>query len=213
VHSSDPIHGWTLEATQARLTAEGWHITHVETKPNDGTFRATPDGKLRPVAAVDTSLTAERHGLLMRLSAFTVQTGPGETSAYAMIEAAQPPAVLPLGVIGGILGLMTGWLLAARVAYRLRALPPRRRLPVTALATTTAAILAPLTAQTAHLAYTAAQTAPNPGRFAVAPAYHAYQLSFTNGWAAAAGLTGALLTIALARQLKPTTAPHPEPAT
>lgn len=211
VHSSDPIPGWTLEATEAELTAEGWRITNVETKPNDGTFAATPDGKLRPVAAVDTSLTAERDGLLMRLSAFTVQTGT--TTAHAMIEAAEPPAVLPLTALGGLLGLTTGWLLAARVAYRLRAQPPRRRLPTTALATATAAILAPLTVQTAHLAYTAIEAATNPGRFDVAPAYHAYQLSFTNGWAATAGLTGALLTIALARQPKPTTAPHPEPAT
>jgi hypothetical protein len=223
------VTGWTPEAAAARLTAAGWHLDPYRTERTTGQhYQADPGGVWKTVPTEVTQIVAVRGGLLLNLHGEKVIGGPaeldGDTSVISQVEPARPAVTLPLTVAGAVLGLLAGWLRAARAGYRLRRLSLPRRLPAMVAAATAVAILTPLTVSIYNLGareLTAAAAGPDPvgaERFGVplfiwyaSPNAYLGGLPAGAGWIAAAGLPVALLAVVLAFAVRPAASPAPAP--
>jgi hypothetical protein len=136
--------GYTPEAAQARLTADGWSVTPIESVPS-ASFTSDPvTGALVELPSRGTRFEATRDGLTMQVGGYvTAEQG----NVFTEFWPADTSALRPLTLVGAALGLIAGWLLTAAGAYRMRPLPPIRRRSATALvALALAALAAPTVA-------------------------------------------------------------------
>jgi hypothetical protein len=101
-----------LDATRARLLADGWHLTRVQCTSCDPPQYVT--------------FTARRGDDVLSLEfALGDQGSLGGTYAHIDLTRATPPLAYPFGVLGVLLGVAFGWLAfgwASRRAWGLRAL-------------------------------------------------------------------------------------------
>ncbi len=199
VAASDPwLEPWSPDAARSRLVAGGWHlgptpVIGARTR-TDGSGSATV-----PPAGRSTMLTATRAGLGLRVENDT----SGDTSLTRVILfPSEPFAVLPLTVLGLLIGAAGGWLLVAWSACRLR--PSRASLRWASLGATAAAGLglARPTATTYHLLVYLVTGAADP--YEALPAFGSYVFgsSATLTLLGLAGASVAVLTAALARPVR-----------
>ncbi|MEV8504847.1 hypothetical protein AB0368_08455 [Actinoplanes sp. NPDC051475] len=113
-YPGDPLTtaGWRAEQARDRLAADGWTITRfgVSSLPVTGPGR-------------NGYLSAARDGVVFE----SRWTSDMNADLSVDIFARRSGAYLPITVAGGLLGAVTGWLLAAWGAYRMRVLPILRR--------------------------------------------------------------------------------------
>ncbi|GID30757.1 hypothetical protein [Paractinoplanes brasiliensis] len=118
--------GWTPEAAQQRLAADGWQTGAIA--PRTGkSFAWDPDtGAVAEVPLHGSEFEATRDGLRLEVSGYV---GNGHGTVSVNVWPAGTGAMIPAALAGALLGLVGGWLVAAAGAYRVRALTvPRRRL-------------------------------------------------------------------------------------
>jgi len=113
---------WTAEAARSRLAAQGWRVGPIETRVTTVSY---DDGTTLP--ADDVMFVAERNGTEILVSG--VMERRYSPHAMVMAHGTEPWPVLPLTLAGLIAGLLAGWLLAARVGYRVRRLSPWMQMP------------------------------------------------------------------------------------
>ncbi|MER7275586.1 hypothetical protein ABT369_14105 [Dactylosporangium sp. NPDC000244] len=157
----------TPDEAGARLAAAGWQVEPTEF---DGTLRATRGGveAYVQVAAIGSN-----------------------TMLLVDMAPALPAFTAPLTVAGAVLGLAAGWLLAARIGYRLRRAPLWQRVAVGELAALAVLLMAwPTIVAWGYLVW------PGP---ALTNAYAAYE---TQRLIPAAGLGLALAAVALATVIR-----------
>ena len=125
---------WTVDAARSRLAAEGWRVGPIETRVTTVYYG---DGTTLPADSL--RFVAERDGTEILVSG----TMERRYSPHGMVmaQATEPWPVLPLTLAGLIAGLLTGWLLAARVGYRVRRLSPGLQMPPVVAATVAAVAL------------------------------------------------------------------------
>ena len=130
VADPDPrgLSNWTLEAAQARLSADGWTIGRGEERPVE---HIGDDAG----AAAETvhAFLATRDGHVLLVNAYTAPVPGGSRttiSTYVHPDTPrwEPPAIL----LGWLLGAVAGWLLTGWAGYRLR----HRAMPLRAIAVT-----------------------------------------------------------------------------
>jgi len=127
--------GWNPEHTEQRLSAAGWTVTPGAPLSGHAVTVDPATGAPVDVPVRGTELRAESHGVLLQVRGYvTAQTSSVSVTGWA----ARTPAYLPLVVLGTLLGLVAGWLLAAAGAYRL----VRARRPWLAATVSATAILA-----------------------------------------------------------------------
>jgi len=124
---------WTAEPARQRLQALGWHtepgtVTTIRPLPDDSPLRDA----LGPVSLPTTTyrFLAERDGLTIQVFG-SVREGSADVSVDVWPTAT--PLRWPLVIAGLLAGALAGWLVAAALAYRLRAAGPARRRAGTAL--------------------------------------------------------------------------------
>lgn len=133
--------GWTVEAAQARLRAQGWTIGPADedivatyafgkVSPLPGVDRTGPDEVVRTFLATrdDFILSAHAHAVLAPGSA-----GSGVQIAVHPASPSWEPAAI---LVGWLLGATAGWILTAWAAYRLRHRAPLLRAGVLVLGLT-----------------------------------------------------------------------------
>jgi hypothetical protein len=200
---------WSAEATRTRLEAAGWRVGPAETpRPRDDDG-ATPTDVVR--------LVAERDGLVLEVSVHTFLPGqtasspdgsdPAGSFALVLVDQAQPAVVVPLMVAGGVLGLLVGWIIAARVGYRLRRAVLWQRVPLAVLANGALLLLAPWTLAawftTGEVLLTAVTGRAATDRPTGSAAHEAYAyIVGPNGFAVGGALVG-VFVIALAYAARP----------
>ncbi|MGX6600746.1 hypothetical protein ACWKSP_01215 [Micromonosporaceae bacterium Da 78-11] len=114
--------GWTMEAAQARLRADGWTIGRGDE------FTITQIGAGGDPAQVVHAFLATRDGHLLTTNAYTpAGAGTTVTTYFSPVTPSWEPAAI---LLGWLVGAVTGWLLTGWASYRLR----RRALPVRAAA-------------------------------------------------------------------------------
>jgi hypothetical protein len=152
------------------------------------------------------NIVAERDGITLDLSIMTYRLNPSDQheTSYGRLMAmpSEPASVLPLTGVGGLLGLLAGWLLAGRTGYRLRRSGTRQRAPINVLAVAAMLLLAPSTLGAWYLAVRATAVAARPepvaGDRLRAPAtYTAYIHDVSPSSFAVAGLMLAVIVVAL----------------
>ncbi|MEU4689347.1 hypothetical protein [Actinoplanes sp. NPDC023714] len=139
--AADP--SWDAEAARARLAADGWRLSASTPWPPIEARRADEQAGQRPLTGWE--FDADRDGVLLSVSGFTIAgdaDNPAEASVSTMVSPAGSAALIPAIVLGGAAGLLTGWLLAAAAARRIRHRPAARARTAAALATTTILTLA-----------------------------------------------------------------------
>nr|BFE63488.1 hypothetical protein GCM10020063_080140 [Dactylosporangium thailandense] len=160
----------TPDEAAARLVAAGWRVEPTEF---DGALRATRGG--------------------VEASVQVAATGPN-TMLLVDVAPALPAFTAPLTVAGAVLGLVAGWLLAARIGYRLRRAPLWQRVAVGELALLSVLLMAwPTLAAWAYLVW------PGP---AATNVYAAYEPHGALGLIPPAGLCLALVAVALATVIR-----------
>ncbi|MEW2443187.1 hypothetical protein [Micromonospora marina] len=106
--------GWTAEQAVARLAEEGWALRHH-----------------KPAAPTEFGCTGEiaaaRAGLVLIVDECHTD---GALALKTTIFAERSGAYLPLTIAGAAAGIIAGWLLTASVAYRMRSMPPPRRIAI-----------------------------------------------------------------------------------
>ncbi|WBB48673.1 hypothetical protein O3597_26970 [Verrucosispora sp. WMMA2044] len=140
------VHGtWDAEQVRQRLAADGWSVSGFTSVTGMvGTLDDT--GSLVEIPLNGTRFTAESDGLMVNVTGWNPAAGNSSVdirSDVSLLAMPQRTAVfLPLVVVGTAAGLLTGWLVAAAVAYRMAAAPPGRRRAAAALWGATLAALA-----------------------------------------------------------------------
>ena len=114
--------GWTADAARQRLAADGWRVGPIQTRVTTVHY---DDGTTLP--ADNVMFVAERNGTEILVSG--VMERRYSPHAMVMAHGTEPWPVLPLTLAGLIAGLLAGWLLAARVGYRVRRLSPWMQMP------------------------------------------------------------------------------------
>ncbi|GAA2394898.1 hypothetical protein [Dactylosporangium salmoneum] len=207
-----PIGPWSAEQATDRLQAAGWAVRPARSVPTDVTY--LDSGRVTHWTEESIDLVAQRDGLVLDV---TVSRPPiGGKVGVLSIQPAAPAPVLPLTLLGAVAGLIAGWLLTARVGYRLRRVEPWPRFAIAGVAVVAGLLLAPCTLRSwliSGWAVTAAAGSdwhglggrPLPG------AYTGYLGPV--GPLAAGGLLLAALAVVLARLTRPAEArADPEPA-
>lgn len=137
--------GWSAGPARARLAAAGWSLTAERPLPDGQNYDAA--GTLTRVAR--TTFDGTRGGLHLRVFG-DVTTGHALVEVHVWPEATALRR--PLTITGAVLGLLTGWPLAATLAYRLRrAATGRARLAAALLGAALAALVTPAAACYANL--------------------------------------------------------------
>ncbi|GIE88125.1 hypothetical protein [Actinoplanes regularis] len=147
----DGTPSWTIEEARTGLSAAGWTITEFTVHPRKASISCVPDeefgGETCTFDSRDASLTAERDGLVLNGTAADFLASESGDSwiggVHGTLTAERNAAYLPLTVAGGLLGALTGWLLAAALAYRIRSLSPGRGRLAAAFTGAAVAISAP----------------------------------------------------------------------
>ncbi|MCM4076504.1 hypothetical protein [Paractinoplanes hotanensis] len=120
---------WTVEDARTGLTAAGWTITEFTVHPSRALITCSKNvdaGETCTFESPTATLTAERDGLVLRGTATDYLAnksgGAWAGGVSGTLFAARGAAYLPLTLAGGLLGALTGWLLTAALAYRIRSL-------------------------------------------------------------------------------------------
>ena len=113
---------WNAEQARQRFADEAWSVSGL-TSVSGKRFIAQEDGPFVETPLTGARFTAESDGLIIEVRGYvddhgTVSVNAGPTPT---------PAFLPLVVVGTILGLLVGWLIAAAVSYRMVAASSGRR--------------------------------------------------------------------------------------
>jgi hypothetical protein len=162
-----------LAETGGRLRAEGWHTDAVQ----------ATEGYL--------VLVSHRNGVALVVTAQALEVSHA-TMIYLGYQVDEPPPVLPLAVLGGILLGVPGWFAAAAVARRATSRTPRAQPPLLATTVTALGLLLPATLATwlllvpPRLAGAPGTPPPNPWAAYAAP---------LGGWTTVAGGLGALILV------------------
>ncbi|MEU8243469.1 hypothetical protein AB0C07_34885 [Actinoplanes missouriensis] len=130
---------WDVEAARARLAADGWALHPVSPFPPAGVSAHEEDAP----TITGWSFEADRDGVLLRTTGFVVGSDgvtPAEATVMTRASAAGSAALTPAVLLGGVAGLLTGWLVAAAATRRIRRLP-RARARSAALSGATAILL------------------------------------------------------------------------
>ncbi|MGC5029305.1 hypothetical protein [Micromonospora sp. DT229] len=124
VDATGSASGWDAEQVRQRFADAGWAVSGLT--PLSGKSVTTDEsGK----TVVETPLsgdrfTAESNGLIIEVRGYLA-----EDRGTVSVDARQTrtAAFLPLVLVGTLLGLVVGWLIAAAVAYRIAGTAPGRR--------------------------------------------------------------------------------------
>ncbi|SIN41768.1 hypothetical protein [Micromonospora cremea] len=95
-----------VTVARQRLTEAGWRMYDPEVSSYTG---CTDKLCATPVPITDTTLTARRGDTILNASIST-QTAADATYLVVELHRAPPPAVVPAGVLGALLGAVAGWL-------------------------------------------------------------------------------------------------------
>lgn len=188
--------GWGVEEARSRLAADGWRVGPVERRPVAITKE---DGSV--VTATDVAYVAEKDGVEIMVS---VVEEPGhESYGVVLAQGAEPWSVLPLTLAGLLGGLLAGWLLAARIGYRVRRLSPWGQVPYAIVAGVTAFALgvsAPATFYwVGQMIKSAVSPDPiGPGRFGQGAAFSVHAVDSPQEWLTVLGFGTLMLLVALA---------------
>jgi hypothetical protein len=150
VQRPDAVATWTVEEARDGLAAAGWTITEFTVRPGyrpdgvplcaEGQEPGTPGDECVnrfDVLRRGATLLAERDGLV--LNGYVHDSIGGEPGKVwvggigGTLFAERSTAYLPLVVAGGLLGAVTGWLLFAALAHRVRTAPRGRAQSAVAL--------------------------------------------------------------------------------
>ncbi|MBL7253893.1 hypothetical protein [Paractinoplanes lichenicola] len=117
---------WTVEDARTGLIAAGWTITEFTADPRPASITCTTDD----ICTFDSSsatVLAERDGLVLSGTAtdfLADKTGTAWIGGLTgSVVVGRGAVYLPLTIAGGLLGALTGWLLTAAFAYRIRSRP------------------------------------------------------------------------------------------
>ncbi|BCJ59730.1 hypothetical protein [Micromonospora endophytica] len=121
--TSSAAAGWDAEQVRQRFADGGWSVSAL-TPVSGKRFTLQEDGTEVETPLSGARFTAEANGLLLDVRGYIggdfgsvhVDAGPARTAAF-----------LPIVIVGTVLGLVVGWLIAAAVAYRMAAASPGRR--------------------------------------------------------------------------------------
>jgi hypothetical protein len=136
VMAAGPAGEQSPERVRSRLEAAGWRVD----PPRPGrsqVWLSGPDGVIEvPLDVVD--ILAERDGIALDVTIATQRSGRPDldhlNGADLTATPAEPAAAVPLTAAGALLGLLAGWLLTARIGYRLRRCAPEWRVPLATVA-------------------------------------------------------------------------------
>jgi hypothetical protein len=117
---------WAAEAGRDRLAATGWQVTPVGDLPGG----ASSDGSGVLVPAKGSVFDAARGGLRIHVTGYSVQ---GHSTVTVGVWQSDTGALRPAVIVGGLLGMLAGWPVAAAAAYRMRRMPRGRRRAAVAL--------------------------------------------------------------------------------
>ncbi|MEV6926269.1 hypothetical protein AB0M46_17480 [Dactylosporangium sp. NPDC051485] len=205
---------WSAEQATDRLRAAGWTVRPARLMPAEISY--SDAGGVTRWTGESVDLVAQRDGLVLDVS---VTQSPGRgNNAILSIEPAEPAPVLPLTILGAVAGLIAGWLLTARVGYRLRRAEPWQRFSIAGVALVAGLLLAPLTLRSWFITGWAvtAVTGSGPHGLGGRPllgAYTAYVDSAVPVLLAAGGLLLAAVAVVLALLTRPAAGPaEPEAA-
>ncbi|GAA2593839.1 hypothetical protein GCM10010399_25540 [Dactylosporangium fulvum] len=201
---------WSPEQARSRLAAAGWRVNPAATGQTESYLDA--DGVVTTIPMDATSIVAERDGITLKLTIGTYRGGPpyldGTSNAMLVAMPAEPVSVLPLTVVGLLLGLLGGWLLAARAGYRLRRAASWQRAPINGLTGAAVLLLAPSTIAAWYFAGRATVAAAGSGpagfdQLPVPPAYVAYIHDLTPAWYTIAALVAGAIVLVLSMTVRP----------
>ncbi|GIJ58269.1 hypothetical protein [Virgisporangium aurantiacum] len=198
--------GWSADEARARLAAEGWRVGPIQTR--ETTVHYADDGTTLPADTL--TFVAVRDGTEIMVTG--VMERRYSPQVMVMVQQTEPWSVLPLTLAGLIAGLLAGWLLAARIGYRVRRLSAWRQMPPVTAATVAAAALG-LSALTTFRAVgamvtDAAGTDPlSPDRFGSFPAFSAYYFDSSVDPVALTGFGALALLLVLAYAVPAETEP------
>jgi hypothetical protein len=124
--------GWDVGPARSRLVKAGWKVGPVEKR---GSTIFKDDGST--IDAVDLVFVARKGSTEIMVSVIEAPGAEWHGFPFGMVMAqrAQPWSVLPLTLAGLLAGLVVGWLLVARIGYRVRQLSPLGRVPYVLVAT------------------------------------------------------------------------------
>jgi hypothetical protein len=117
---------WNPADAHRRLQRTGWHLTGVRALPGGQSYG--PGG--RPAPVTSTAFDGTRDGLHVHVVG---NLSPGHGLVTVSMWPESNAGRWPLTVAGAVLGLLAGWPLAARLAYRLRRVPAGQARLATAL--------------------------------------------------------------------------------
>ncbi|MDG4749936.1 hypothetical protein O7630_03185 [Micromonospora sp. WMMD718] len=131
--------GWDAAQARQRYAAAGWSVSPVVVVDDQASVLYPGDKTITYLPSRYSHFTAESQGLVLEVSgSFVADDGIVRLSGWA----ANSPAVPALALTGAALGLITGWLLAATMARRIRPADPAHRATVKALTATALLVLA-----------------------------------------------------------------------
>ncbi|RZT79788.1 hypothetical protein EV382_3028 [Micromonospora violae] len=115
---------WSVEQARQRFAAEGWSVSDIA--PLGGRAAAF-DPETRSLADLpmrNSMFSATSDGLVVQVRGFlTAEHGAVHVNGWAQSQ----PLFLPLIVLGIVIGLVAGWLIAAALAYRIVGAQAERR--------------------------------------------------------------------------------------
>ncbi|MEV4638203.1 hypothetical protein AB0J80_12710 [Actinoplanes sp. NPDC049548] len=112
---------YSAERLRAALTSDGWRITRFAEETGAVTAGTADDpfGAWTPLKRI--GFAAEKDGLSLEGDSWTTIGGDDDqTDARVGLWAVEPAAVRPLTIAGLLAGLLTGWLITAALADRIR---------------------------------------------------------------------------------------------
>ncbi|MBG0565915.1 hypothetical protein [Actinoplanes aureus] len=129
--------GWDAEQARQRLIADGWQVS-VMKHPSGSAAVLDENGQTTAMRVDGDAFTAERDGLTLDVDGWnSPQAGTISTQLWASGNA----SLLPLIVLGGLAGMVVGWLFAAALVQRLRHSDPARVRTAALLGTAAALVL------------------------------------------------------------------------
>ncbi|WP_238012301.1 hypothetical protein KZZ52_31590 [Dactylosporangium sp. AC04546] len=190
---------WSAEQSAARLEAAGWRVYPAVTGTTDITYMDADGATTR--TARTTALFAQRDGILIDVSAVGSRDGGDDLALH--VVPAEPAPVLPLTLLGAALGLVGGWLLVARLGYRLRRARPWQRAAIGNLAGAAWLLLALPSIGVYYLAWRTVSGLAHSSVQLSPAAYNGYVYDLGLNPFAAAGLPLAAVVVVLALAARP----------
>ncbi|MEU6022540.1 hypothetical protein [Micromonospora sp. NPDC047134] len=123
VDATGSASGWDAEQVRQRFADEGWAVSGL-TPLSGRTVTTGENGTVVETPLSGDRFTAESNGLIIQVRGYLA-----EDRGVVSVDARQTrtAAFVPLVLVGTLLGLVVGWLIAAAVAYRIAGAAPGRR--------------------------------------------------------------------------------------